>query len=105
LALRGDPLMQALADAAAAAGVTSTGDLWHVALFHTTGETVRRVLAEAGEPDYTPMLNGIFERGAWLRYREAVESVWPAFLDGKRTLPEAAAALVEAYAESDASDE
>jgi hypothetical protein len=105
LALRGDPLMQALADAAAARDLPSTGDLWHVALFHTTGEVVRRALAQAGEPDYTPMLNGIFERVAWLRYREAVESVWPAFLDGQRTLPEAAAALVEAYAESDVSDE
>lgn len=98
LALRGDPLMQALADAAEAAGVTSTGDLWHVALFHTTGETVRSVLAEAGEPAYTPMLAEIFDRGDWLRFREAVQSVWPAYLDGKHTLAEAATALVEAFA-------
>jgi hypothetical protein len=101
LALRGDPLMQALADAAAAAGVTSTGDLWHVALFHTTGEVVRRALAAAGEPDYTPMLAEIFERGDWLRYRQAIESVWPVYLDGKHTLAEAAAALVEAFVESE----
>lgn len=101
LALRGDPLMQALAEAAATAGIASTGDLWHVALFHTTGEVVRRALATAGEPTYTPMLAEIFERGDWLRYRPAVESALPAYLDGKRTLAEAAAALVEAYAESE----
>lgn len=104
LALRGDPLMQALTDAAAAAGVTSTGDLWHVALFHTTGEVVRRALATAGEPGYTPMLVKIFERGDWLRYRQAVESALPAYLDGKRSLAEAAAALVEAFAESAEND-
>lgn len=103
LALRGDPLMQALADAAAAAGVTSTGDLWHVALFHTTGETVRQALAAGGEPAYSPMLAEIFERGDWLRYRAAIESVWPAYLLGERTLAEATAALVDAYAEADES--
>lgn len=100
LALRGDPLMQALADAAEARGMTSTGDLWHVALFHTTGEVVRRALAEAGDPAYTPMLAEIFERGDWLRYRAAVESALPAYLEGKRTLAEAAAALVAALAAS-----
>lgn len=97
LALRGDPLMQALTDAAEAAGVPSTGDLWHVALFHIIGEVVRRALAEAGEPGYTPMLAKIFERGDWLRYRPAVESALPGYLDGEQTLAEAAAALVEAF--------
>jgi hypothetical protein len=101
LALRGDPLMQALAEAAATAGVPSTGDLWHVTLFHTTGEVVRRALATGGETSYTPMLAEIFVRGDWLRYRAAVESALPAYLDGKRTLAEAATALVEAFAESE----
>lgn len=96
LALRGDPLMKALADAAAALDVPSTGDLWHVVLFHTTGETVRRTLAAAGEPGYTVMLEGIFARGAWLPYREAVEAVWPGYLAGERTLEEAAAAVIRA---------
>lgn len=105
LSLRGDPLMKALADAAEARGVDSPRDLWHVALFYTTGETVRRVLTAAGEPDYTPMLDGIFERGAWLRYRKPIETVWPAYLNGQQTLSEAAAALVEAsIAESGKSD-
>ena len=104
LTLRGDPLLRALAAAAEARDQRPPRDLWHVALFYTTGETVRRVLADAGEPDYTPMLNGIFERDAWLRYREPIETVWPAYLDGKQTLPQAAAALIEAFAEAGRSD-
>lgn len=101
LALRGDPLLRALADAAEARHQRPPRDLWHVALFYTTGETVRRVLADAGEPEYTPMLYGIFGRGAWLRYRKPIETVWPAYLDGQQTLPRAAAALVRALYESD----
>jgi hypothetical protein len=101
LALRGDPLMQALADAAAAHDLPASGDLWHVALFYTTGETVRRALAAAGHAEYTPMLYEIFEHGAWLPYRDAIESVWPAYLDGERTLTQAAADLVQAFAAAD----
>ena len=99
---RGDPLPKALADAARAANRPLPRDLWHVVLFYTTGEAVRRILAQAGEPEYTPMVVEIFDRSKeWGRYRQAIESTWPAYLDGKRTLPEAAADLLQAIPEEE----
>jgi hypothetical protein len=97
---RGDPLQKALAEAAKEHGVALPRDLWHLVLFYTTGETVRQALGQAGEPGYTPMLVEIFSRSkAWARYREALESTWPAYLDGKRTLSEAAGDLIQALPE------
>ncbi len=97
---RNDPLQRALAEAASNLDRTPPDGLWHVVLFYTTGETVRRVLHQAGEPDYTPMLNGIYQRSPWGRYRDAIDSAWPAYMDGKRTLAEAAGDLVEAISET-----
>ncbi|MDH3523412.1 MAG: hypothetical protein OES32_07470 [Acidobacteriota bacterium] len=96
---RGDPVQRALAEAASALGMPRPDDLWHVVLFYTTGETVRRVLEEAGDPEYTPMIYSIFERSSWVRYRDALEGTWPAYLKGERTLPEAAAELMAAVGE------
>ncbi len=92
----GDPLRQALDGAASAAGVRLPGDLWHVVLFYTTGETVRRVLDEGGKPGYKPMVYGIFDRGAWDVYRKPLESAWGPYVEGKRDLAKAAASLIEA---------
>ncbi len=91
---RGDPLRQALDQAASALDLTLPDDLWHVVLFYTTGEAVRRVLDQAGESGYTPMVYAIFDRSDWGRYRAAIESTWPAYMDGKRTVSEAAADLL-----------
>jgi hypothetical protein len=100
LADRGDPFRKALDDAAKALGLTEPDDLWHVVLFYTTGEAVRRILSDAGEKGYNPMVNAIFERSkTWAGYRPAIEKTWPAYLDGKRTLPEAAADLLRALHE------
>jgi hypothetical protein len=93
---RGDPLRQALERAASAVGFRLPGDSWHVVLFYTTGEGVRRVLDEGGKSGYTPMVYGIFDRGTWSGYRKALESTWRPYIDGKRTLSEAAASLIEA---------
>jgi len=93
---RGAPLRQALDDAAAAAGFRMPGELWHVVLFYTTGEAVRRILADGGEPGYTPMLYGIFDRGVWVKYRKPLEGAWRPYIDGKRTLSEATTRLIEA---------
>lgn len=97
---RGDPLPQALEAAAGELAVELPGDLWHVVLFWTTGETVRRVLEAAGEPGYTPLLYAAphFGRGPWGRYRAAVEKVWPAYLDGERDLATAARELLREVA-------
>src|SRR5260221_3944334 len=92
---RNAPVRQALESAASAAQWRLPGDLWHVVLFYTTGEAVRHILDEAGKPGYTPMVFAIFDRGAWPGYRKPIESAFRPYLDGTRTLPEAAAGLVE----------
>jgi len=93
---RSDPLRQALDKAASAVDWRLPGDLWHVVLFYTTGEAVRRILDDGGKLGYTPMVYGIFDRGAWVGYRKALESAWRPYIDGERTLSEAAASLIEA---------
>ncbi len=92
----GAPVRQALDDAARAAGYPLPGDLWHVVLFYTTGEVVRGILDEGHAPAYTPMLYEIYDRGTWGEYRQPLESAWKPYVDGTRTLPEAAAALIDA---------
>ena len=95
---RNAPLRQALEGAASAVECRLPGDLWHVVLFYTTGEEVRRILDEGGgKPGYTPMLYVIFDRSkSWASYRKALERAWRPYVDGERTLAEAAAALIEA---------
>jgi len=92
LAGPGSPLSTALAVAAQESGFNPPGDLVHQVHFFMTGETVRRVLARAGEPSYTAYLyaNKLFSD----RFRDAVARIWPAYLDGTRTLTDAASDLV-----------
>ena len=89
------PVRHALDGAARAANWHLPGDLWHVVLFYTTGEAVRRILDEGGKAEYKPMLYEIFERGAWDGYRKALEGAWRPYVDGQRTLSEASAGLIE----------
>ena len=96
---RGDPLRNALDEASSALDLPLPGDLLHVVLFYTTGEAVRRILDDAGKSEYTPIIYEIFERSKWGRYRDAIESTWPAYMDGGRTFPEAAADLIQAIGE------
>lgn len=76
------------------AGVTTRNDLLHEVQFFTTGEAVRRVFARAGDPSYVLYLFSLrlFSDPS----REAVARSWPAYMDGTRRLPEAAADLVHA---------
>lgn len=99
---REDPIPRVLAEAAGELGVELPRDLWHVVLFYTTGEAVRRTLEEAGEPGYTPFLyaHERFGRGEWGHNRDAVEKAWPAYLDGERALSEAASDLLRAVGEA-----
>jgi hypothetical protein len=97
---RGDPVRQALESAAKAADYRLPGDLWHVVLFYTTGEAVRPILDERGPEAYTPMLYGIFVRGSWTEYRHALESRWRPYIDGRQSLPQAAASLIAALRKS-----
>jgi hypothetical protein len=93
---RPDPLPKALQQAAAELGVPLPRDLWHPILFYTTGDVVRRALKQAGEPAYTPYMyrHGLW-RGSWARFREAVEKVWPAYLEGESTLWQAAREVLQ----------
>jgi len=93
---RGDPVRQALESAAKAVDFHLPNDLWHVVLFYTTGEAVRPILDERGPAGYTPMLYGIFGRGTWTDYRQALENGWRPYIDGKQSLSQAAAGLIAA---------
>jgi hypothetical protein len=95
---RGDPVRRAIDEAAKAAALAGADDLWHVALFYTTGEVVRRALEESGAAGYRPMLYGIFDRGDWSEYRSALETTWAAYVSGERPLSEAASTLIGAIA-------
>jgi hypothetical protein len=92
---RGDPVRKALDKAASAADFSLPGDLWHVVLFYTTGEAVLGILDENGKSGYIPMVYGIFARGTWVGYRNALETTWLPYIDGKRTLSEAAGNLIK----------
>jgi len=88
------PLRVALDAAARDGGGTVQGDLTHPVHFFMTGEAVRRVLEKPGEPPYTPYLyaQSLFSS----EFRDAIKKTWPAYMDGKRTLQEAAADLIRA---------
>jgi hypothetical protein len=86
------PLRVALDSAARAAGQTLPRDLWHAALFYTTGETVRRTLAGTGEPEHTPLLYALNIFG---NVRDPIAAEWSPYLDGERSLAAAATKLVE----------
>ncbi|MDX1461117.1 MAG: hypothetical protein R3348_08680, partial [Xanthomonadales bacterium] len=89
-AWRKDPLHESLSNAAAAMDVELPRDLWHVIMFHVTGETVREVLADAGQPGYQTYMerHGLWQ-GRWGQYREAVEEGMAGLLDGTATLDQA----------------
>jgi hypothetical protein len=91
---RAAPVRRALEEAARAADVRLPSDLWHVVLFFTTGEAVRRVLDAEAPSGYTPALYEIFGRGSWVEYRQALEREWRPYVDGERSLGEAARSLV-----------
>ena len=92
---RKDPFRSSLEKAAKDASVTLPGDLWHVVQFYTTGEVVRQRLQETEHTAYTPMLYGIFERGDWKQYREPLENAWLPYVNGKTSLAQASAALMQ----------
>jgi hypothetical protein len=95
LMMRTDSLRRALESAARDQAVTA-GDLWHVLLFYTTGDVVRRVLREAGEPEHRLILYGIYDRGTWTEFRRPLETSWQPYLDGKTSLAAALNDLVRA---------
>jgi hypothetical protein len=89
---RGTPLAQALAAAVAKIGTPYRGNILHGVHFYLTGEVVRRVLEGAGERGYVPVVYG--ERVYPETFLDAAANAWRPYLDGTRTLSEAADDLV-----------
>jgi hypothetical protein len=71
-------------------------DLVHAVHFFISGEAVRRAFARTGEPPYTPYLYALklFPD----QFREAAARIWPAYMDGTRTMTQAAEEQVRALA-------
>jgi hypothetical protein len=91
------PLAVALAAATKESGATLPRmDLVHAVHFFITGEAVRRVFARQGEPPYTSYLYALklFPD----RFRETAGPIWVPFMDGTRTLADAAREQVRALA-------
>jgi len=100
---RPDPVPKALDHAVNEAKVEAIRDLWHVVLFYTTGDVVRGVLEEAGEPGYTPYVYAHdLWQGRWGPYRNPIEDAWPDYMKGEKTLAEAARDLANAIAKGEA---
>ena len=91
------PLGSALASAAKASGATLPKmDLVHAVHFFIVGEVIRRSFAQAGEQPYTPYLYALklFPD----QFRDAAAQIWPPYIDGARTMQQAASDLVRALA-------
>jgi len=93
--LAGLVLGRAIAAEAARQHVDAPGALSHVVIFFTAGELARRELGKSGDADYRPYAYryGLYTRG-WQKMRDAVESDWLPYLDGKTSFDEALTALV-----------
>ena len=92
----GAPVRAALDSASRASRYRPAPDLWHVVLFYTTGEVVKRELAsEAGVP-YVPAVYEIFGRSNWVDYRSALETHWLPYVEEKRGLTDAAHQFIQA---------
>lgn len=75
---------------------TWNANVWHVALFYSTGEVVRQTLASLGiayEPYVYQM--GLFER-AWPQFKMPVETYWRPYVDGEISLSDAVKQVVTA---------
>ena len=72
-------------------------DLWHAVLFYTTGEVVKRRLAEDGIRAYVPYAYQywIYTRN-WTRFQGVLEHAWQPYLDGTRSFEDALRNMVAA---------
>jgi hypothetical protein len=94
LATNDSPLGIALASAIKEGGGAPQPGLVHQVHFFLIGEAVRRVFVRAGGEPYTPYL---YEHRLFSdQVRAAAQRIWPAYVDGTRTLPQAAGDFVRA---------
>ncbi len=73
----------------------NVGDLWHAALFYTSGVELRRLLPAAEQASFTPYAYryGVY-RGRWRQYRRILETDWQPYLDGKIGFTDAVHSMV-----------
>jgi hypothetical protein len=73
---------------------TWNANVWHPALFYSTGEVVRQALQSRGVA-YVPYAyaTGLFER-SWGHFRAPIETHWKAFVDGTLARDEAIKRIV-----------
>lgn len=71
----------------------------HRPQFFTAGEVTARAIREEWAVDYVPYMitQGLYDR-AWPTWRAPLEAEWRPVLEGRRTLDDAAEALVRAVA-------
>lgn len=65
-------------------GIRPYSNLWHAILFYTSGELTRRALERRGVHDYKPVILQMYDRG-FRGFRQALETHWQAYLDGKES--------------------
>jgi hypothetical protein len=72
-------------------------DLWHAVLFYTTGEVVKRRLAEDGIRAYVPYAyqHRLYTR-SWTRFQGVLEQAWQPYLDGTISFEDALRNVVAA---------
>ena len=92
------PLREALNAAYRDLGAEPPDDLWHLFLFVTSGDAVRRTLEAEGIGGYEHYgdRTGLYERGAWKTRTPLLAEPWLDFLDGEITREEALARIAEA---------
>ncbi|MBV8856945.1 MAG: hypothetical protein JOZ02_08455 [Acidobacteria bacterium] len=73
--------------ASAETGLRPEASLWHAILFYTSSELTRRALARRGV-EYEPFMVGMYKRG-FADFRQALETHWQDYLDGKVSRDEA----------------
>ncbi|HZT43137.1 MAG TPA: hypothetical protein VFA07_13290 [Chthonomonadaceae bacterium] len=92
-------ISQAIAAAARARNIPEPEDLWHALMFYTTGELVRRDLEELGYLSYEPYADKYdLWRGPWRNYRGVLSVFWRLHLDGKLSIDQAMAKMMDVLA-------
>src|SRR5262249_9515602 len=93
------PTMEAIEQQSHRRNKSIAGDVWHALLFYTTGEIVRRTLAEDGIGDYVPYAYNfeLYDRApGWSNYRRLFELHWQPYLEGKVDFDTALSRIIDA---------
>jgi hypothetical protein len=72
------------------------GDLWHAALFYTSGVELCRLLPAPEQASFTPYgyRYRVYTGGNWPKYQRVLEKDWLAYLDGKTSFQTAIHSMV-----------